>query len=185
MLPLKSSLTLMQLPSPSDLEMVSAEIDPSLLLCLIYHPPNSIEQLNSSLITYLDSLDRNKNIVIMGDLNFPEINWNIYSGGSLAADVFAEVVHGLNLTQIITGPTHHAGNTFDITLMVFNILIHVLTFHPTSHPTIICCNFTSIMPPQKHIQRLDYSKANWDGMNQFLNQYDFTLALSSNNTEFI
>ena len=48
----------------------------------------------------------------MGDL----INWNIYSGSSPAADVFAEVVHGLNLTQFITGPTHHAGNTLDIVL---------------------------------------------------------------------
>ena len=110
----------MQLPCPSDLEMVSAEIDPSLLLCLIYRPPNATEQLNSSLITYLNSLDRNKNIIIMGDLNFPEINWNIYSGSSPAADVFAEVVHGLNLTQIITGPTHRAGNTLDIVLSNIN-----------------------------------------------------------------
>jgi len=39
LLALKSSLTTMQLPSPSDLEIVSAEIDPNLLLCLIYHPP--------------------------------------------------------------------------------------------------------------------------------------------------
>ena len=69
LLAFKSSLTTMQLPSPSDLEIVSAEIDPNLLLCLIYHPPNSTEQLNSSLIT--NSLDHIKNIVIMGDLNFP------------------------------------------------------------------------------------------------------------------
>ena len=56
------------MPSPSDLEMVSAEIYPNLLLCLIYRPPNPTEQLNSSLITYLNSLDLNKNVVIMGEL---------------------------------------------------------------------------------------------------------------------
>jgi len=89
----------MQLSSPSDLEIVSAEIDPNLLMCLIYCPPNLTDQHNSSLITYLNSLDHNKNIVIMGDLNFPEINWNIYSGSSPTADDFAEVIHGLNLIQ--------------------------------------------------------------------------------------
>ena len=33
--------------------------------------------------------------------------------------------------------------------------------------------------------RLDYNHANWESMIQFLYQYDFNLALSSNNTEFI
>jgi len=98
LLALKSSLTTVQLPSPSDLEVVSAEIDSNLLVCLIYRPPNSTDQYNSMLLTYLNSLDGTKNIVLMGDLNFPEIDWNIYSGNSPTADDFAEVVYGLNLT---------------------------------------------------------------------------------------
>jgi len=31
----------------------------------------------------------------------------------------------------------------------------------------------------------NHNGANWEDMNQFLNQYDSTLALNSNNTEFI
>jgi len=65
LLALKSSLTTMHLPSPSDLEIVLAEIDPNLLVCLIYCPPNLTDQYNSSLLTYLNSLDGTKNI---GDL---------------------------------------------------------------------------------------------------------------------
>ena len=33
--------------------------------------------------------------------------------------------------------------------------------------------------------RLDYNRANWESINEFLYQYDFNLALSSSNTEFI
>ena len=63
----------------------------------------------------------------MRDLNFPEFNWSIYSGSSAAADVFAEVVHGLNLTQFITGPTHRAGNALDIILSNISGLQHTNT----------------------------------------------------------
>jgi len=34
-------------------------------------------------------------------------------------------------------------------------------------------------------QGYNYIGANWEDMNQFLSQYDFTLALNFNNTEFI
>ena len=38
---------------------------------------------------------------------------------------------------------------------------------------------------QKHEQGYNNNSANWDDMNQFLSQYNFTLALNSNNAEFI
>ena len=40
-------------------------------------------------------------------------------------------------------------------------------------------------PTTTHKQRLDYKNANWKDMNHFLSQYDFTLALNSDNIEFI
>jgi len=40
-------------------------------------------------------------------------------------------------------------------------------------------------PTKTHKQGYNYSGAKWENMNQFLSQYDFTLALNSNNTEFI
>ena len=67
-------------------------------------------------MAYLNSFDSTQNIGLLGDLNFPDIDWSIYSGSSPTADDFAEVVFGLNLIQCITGPTHRAGNTLDIAL---------------------------------------------------------------------
>ena len=192
LLAFKSFLTVTQLTSPNDLEIVSAEIDPNLLMCLIYRPPNCSDQYNTSLMAHLNSVDSTQNIVLLGDLNFPDIDWSIYSGSSPTADDFAEVIFGLNLIQCITGPTHRAGNTLDIALSNINglqyietctnlppnlssdhYLIKLLINHVLSIPTKIC------------IQRLDYNKVNWEDMNQFLIEYDFTLALNSKNVEFI
>ena len=40
---IKKSIKVTQLPSPNELELISAEIDSSLSVCLIYHPLNSTE----------------------------------------------------------------------------------------------------------------------------------------------
>ena len=169
LLALKSSLTTMQLPSPSDLEIVLAEIDPDLLVCLIYRPPNLTDQYNSSLLTYLNSLDGTKNTVLMGDLNFPEIDRKIYSGNSPTADDFAKVVYGLNLTQCITGPTHCARNTLDIVLSNISGLHHTDTctnFPPnltSDHYLlkVLIINHVFNKPTKTRIQRFDYNNANW------------------------
>jgi len=87
------------LPSPDDLEIVSVEVDSSLFVCLIYRPPNSTEQCNSSLIAYLNSLDNTKDLILLGYLNFPDIDWDAYCGSSIIADDFAEVAYFLNLKQ--------------------------------------------------------------------------------------
>ena len=98
----------------------------------------------------------------------------------------------LNLTQFITGHTHRAGNTLDIVLSNISGLQHTDTctnFPPnllSDHYLLqLHINHVFNKPTKTHNQRLDYSRVNWDGMDQFLNQYDFTLALNSNNAGFI
>ena len=61
LLALKDSFNLTQLPSPNELEITSAEVDSSFIVCLLYHPPNSSDQHNSLMISYLTSLDSTKN----------------------------------------------------------------------------------------------------------------------------
>ena len=102
----------------------------SIFVCLIYRPSNSSDQCNTSLVSYLNSLHGTKNIILLGDLNLSDIDWNTYSGYSSIADYFAEVVYNLYL---VTGPTHHAGNTLDIALSNINSLRHIDTYHLLFH----------------------------------------------------
>ena len=104
LLAFKDSLNVKQLTSPNNLEILPAEVDSNLVLCLIYHPPNADDQHNSSLLSFLSSLDSTKNIVIIGDLNLPDTDWNTYSGCSAISDEFTELAFNLNLTQLVTGP---------------------------------------------------------------------------------
>lgn len=188
----KDSMNIKQLHSPSTLEAVTVEIDSSFVLCLIYRPPNSDDQNNSLLLSYLNSLVNTKNIIIIGDLNLPEVDWNTYSGHSPFSEEFMDLAFNLNLTQLVTGPTHCAGNTLDIALTNFDGLQHVETC--SSLPTNMSSDHYMLIFTLEHCindhvrchtTRFDYNHADWHNMNQFLYQYDFTLALSSNNTEFI
>jgi len=67
MLAFKESLNWAQLASPSNLEVVSAEVDSNVVICLIYRPPNSSKQCNSSLISYFNTLDNAKDLLLIGD----------------------------------------------------------------------------------------------------------------------
>ena len=127
-------------------------------------------------------------------MNLPDADWNTYNGCSTISDEFTELTFNLNLTQLVTGPTHRAGNTLDIALTNFDGLCHADTY--TNLPANLSSDhhmitFTIEHTTKKHsysipsATRLDYNHANWENMNQFLYEYDFTLALSSNNTEFI
>ena len=125
-------------------------------------------------------------------MNLPDIDWNTYSGHSSIADDFADLAYDLNLTQYVTGPTHHAGNTLDIALSNINSLRHIDTY--TRLPPALSSDHYMITlliecvlnkPTKIHKQRFDYNNANWEDINLFLSQYDFKLALNSNNPEFI
>ena len=104
LLAFKDSLNVKQLTSPNNLEILSAEVDSNLVLCLIYRPPNADhnDQHNSSLLSFLSSLDPTKNIAIIGDLNLPDADWTHIVDIS---DEFTELAFNLNLTQLVTGPT--------------------------------------------------------------------------------
>ena len=95
LLAFKDSLNVKQLTSPNNLEILPAEVDSNLVLCLIYCPPNTDDQHN--LLSFQSSLDSTKNTVIIGDLNLPDADWNTYNGCSTISDEFTELAFNLNL----------------------------------------------------------------------------------------
>ena len=97
LLALKDSFNLTQLPSPNELEIISVEVDSSFIICLLYRSPNSSDQHNSLMISYLTSLDSTKNLILLGDFNLLDIDWDIYSGSSSLADDLAVFAFNHNL----------------------------------------------------------------------------------------
>ena len=44
-----------------------------------------------------------ENLLVFGDVNFPDINWNNYSASNSVSSTFCDTIYDLNLTQLVTG----------------------------------------------------------------------------------
>ena len=52
-------------------------------------------------------------MLILGDLNLPDIDWDTYTG---TYSVIADLACKYNMCQLVSDPTHIMGNTLDVIL---------------------------------------------------------------------
>ena len=106
------------LPSPTNIEMLTVEVElpQTLVLCIVYLPPNSNVSLIQSLSSYLYQFQQSSNIVLLGDFNLPDIDWDTLCGSTIAAEAFCDTCFENNLSQLISCSTHIHGNTLDLIL---------------------------------------------------------------------
>ena len=93
-------------------------------------------------------------MVILGDFNFPKINWHKLSGDSAAAALFCEFVFDNDLDQLVTEPTHYQGNTLDFILPNCSRIVHDVKAHkksciPTDHFIISFSIQTPVLPSSR------------------------------------
>lgn len=82
-----------------------------LLLSAIYRSPSSSEENNEALNEYIKELDElnASHKIVMGDFNFPNINWNNISTRDRHAQSFIDAVTSTYWTQHIREPTRSRG----------------------------------------------------------------------------
>ena len=83
---------------PPDLEVLSAVVTINNLnsvICFTYRPPNYTDQYDTLLLSYLRSFDDSTDLLIVGDLNPPDVDWNTYSGCSTISNAYAEMIFDL------------------------------------------------------------------------------------------
>ena len=66
--------------------------------------------------TYLGLLDNSKNLLILGDLNLPDIDWDTYTGSFGTSSAIADLAYNYNMCQLVSDTTHIMGNTLDVIL---------------------------------------------------------------------
>ena len=143
-------------------------------------------------MSYLYSIDGSTNILLTGDFNLPDVDWNTCEGNSSTSNAFIELVYDYNLTQIITGSTH-ANNILDVALTNHNNYHHVeiLSNLPTglsSDHYIITFSLAYYFdtPSKSFKHSYDYRLVNWDDVHKYLlNSFDFTPTYNSIDVEFI
>ena len=82
----------------------------------MYSPPNASLAYHVDLINYLSTLQDCGSLVILGDLNVPDVNWNSLSASSSFSTSLCDLVFNLNLSQLVAVPTHVKGGVLDLVL---------------------------------------------------------------------
>lgn len=162
----------------------------NLIMGIIYRPPDCTTAAYTEITEKIDTTIRNlgdpkPDIIILGDFNFPRINWpsgNIITGGTTVeneqATRLATMCNNLYLTQVIKHPTRKK-NILDLAFTNNANLVHHYHIEPTTisdhNLIIISLNYNEKRikknTPKENTQKaklltLNYNKADWDLVNQ-------------------
>ena len=100
------------------IEMIAVQlnIQPKLLIVCLYIPPNCTPEYQHDILHSISNLQSNTNTIILGDFNAPDINWFTLTAESPFSRNLCNTLHSLNYLQLISTPTHQAGNILDLVL---------------------------------------------------------------------
>ena len=143
--------------------------------------------------TYLDFITSFNNLVLLGDFNFSDVNWESLNVSSPLSNKFCDVIFDLNFIKLIDQPIHIAGNILDLILTkipdsIFNIHINdnPLLPIPSDHYTTTFNISTSSVPSKtKPGNTLHFSKGDYEGLCYFLGSIDFSPCYQTEDIEFI
>ena len=166
-----------------------------LVICTCYRVGTLGDANCNEITSYLQKLKERRdlsNLVMIGDFNFPSIDWDNYHSNISVDQNFLELFSNIGLAQLIDKPTHIAGNILDLLLTDNTSIIADIKVDSDWH---ICkSNHYPITFRIKH--RADklkakkraiynFKKANWDLINKELLQIQWKdlLNLEGNNIE--
>ena len=118
-----------------------------------------------------------KKSIIVGDFNYPGIDWNTYVCDNMSTD-FVNVVQEQFYEQLINEPTHSGGNILDLVLTKTPENVHdckVVSQLGNSDHFGICITLPNKnVPKVSHAKKVpNYAKADWDSIQAFFAHIDF------------
>ena len=165
-----------------------------IVFCVVYIPPSSSEGTWLSLLDYLHSLFTSVDvpIFVVGDFNCPDINWQLLSAPSKFSSLLCDLIFDLQLTQCVELPTHLKGNILDLIITnsvnrISDVVVHQNQFTTSDHFLISFLALTALPKISHHhpLTFLNYDKADYKGMCDFLMDWDFSNCLDSSTVEVI
>jgi hypothetical protein len=163
-----------------DLEMSSViikSISKRLLVAVCYRPPNAGDDFFQNLTNFLMAATKAnlKDIILLGDFNFPHIEWLNGSGFSETSGEsrFTEVLQGYGFFQIVNAPTR-GSNLLDLVLTTNEYMIDNVEVTDDEAVSIysdhnaITFDVTLNIQQKTSPRRKTYSKGDFEGLRESL-----------------
>ena len=165
-------------------------------LSCVYVPPSPSDSYMYDLISNLTQLVKTNlstDIIITGDFNLPDINWDTLSATSTPSSAFCDFIFDNLLTQLVDLPTHVKGNILDLVLSNSDELVTNLTISSnnnwiSSDHFVITFQLAQQLfqtPSTIPIYVYDFPKANYGAIQSYLFDFEYSPCLQSQDVEFI
>ena len=175
-------------------EILSVQIElPSglkIIVCTFYRVGTLGNDNYIKIEAYMQNLCKRRgisNLVILGDLNLGNINWNTLECNNDLDQSFIELFDNLGLTQLVKHPTHNKGNILDLVLTnrpndITNLTILDENFICKSDHKPIKFDINAKVSRKKNPKReiYNFKRANWEALNEDLSNVNWTCLLQKN-----
>lgn len=157
-------------------------------LGLFYKKPNASLEEKEQIFKNLKDHVKDINCIIIGDFNYPGINWTTVNSQSQDDQDFIKVVEDLFLTQHVMQPTRE-NNILDIILTTDPDIISDIDILPpigTSDHNVLEFNVSLTKDHNNHECRqknYDYKNANFEQINKELKEIEWNKVLDQKTTE--
>ena len=161
----------------------------------IYRSPNThdedTEKLNQLIAKVADEHKREK-LIIVGDFNFPDIDWagdTCNKGENHKASKFLDCLHFNHLHQSIDEPTHHRGTQsptlIDLIITNEDDLVHNISYYPPigkSHHSLVYFSIDAVLdkPVETPVLKYMMNKADFNQMRSYIRNVDWEKELDAN-----
>ncbi|MFZ2537370.1 MAG: endonuclease/exonuclease/phosphatase family protein, partial [Oscillospiraceae bacterium] len=152
----------------------------------IYRSPNSNPENDNKLFELIDINSRNcknENLLITGDFNFNDINWETWSSAYTSGDKFLDSLRNNFLYQHVNYPTRARGtdtpHILDLVLTNEPFINNVEYFSPLgkSDHSVLLITTTLLNCIKTNRVRKNFNKGDYDGLRNFLTvDWDRTLS---------
>lgn len=171
--------------SPLEFVCVSVHVNyQNVIICGCYRPPSATPLFCEQLHDVLNDIVKrhpHTPVVLLGDFNYPKINWTLPCSSSSTASAdslpFVELCKDFNLTQLVTQPTRTgptSSNVLDLILTTAPDLVHSISYIPgLSDHCFVHFNLTGSLRRRLNNQKTirDYSRGDYDSINRELESH--------------
>ena len=168
---------------------------PSLYIILVYRPPSCSQLKFSDIICKIETFTLSlpaplPNIIMLGDFNFPGVNWSNPINHCTSADLLIDIASLLFINQQIHVPTRKS-NTLDLIFCSDELInsIDVCDTFVSDHRIItaetqiqiptLTPSVSSLNPPQSSFDELDFKKSDWSNLSSALHKIDWASVFES------